>query len=110
MSEIQDKLQMYSAKLDELQKKCAEAERDAIVAETNLKNCVQRKETLVEELEALANCSFDEIPAILQKEESELDSIMQRIMKVNISGPITQDTLDQLNSIINDFSIQALTN
>lgn len=106
MTDIQDKLHGYSVKLDELQKNCLKAERDVIIAETNLKNCIQQKNTLVNELEVFANCSFDEIPELLKREEEELDFIMQRIMQVNLTEPVTQDTLDQLNDIINDFNIQ----
>ena len=104
MNDMQSKLAEYSVKLEELQKKCAEAEKDAIIAETNLNNYTKQRDELVAELEAYANCTFDEVPALLQHEEAELDALMARIMQVNLSD--TVDSLAKLQSIIHDFDIQ----
>lgn len=107
MNEMQAKLAEYSVKLEELQKKCAEAEKDAIIAETNLSNYTQQKDALVAELEAYTNCPIDEVPALLQREEAELDAIMARIMQVSLAEPT--ESLAALQSIIHDFDIQPPT-
>ena len=107
MNEMQTKLAEYSVKLEELQKKCTEAEKDAIIAETNLNNYTQQRDALIAELEAYTNCPFDEVPALLQREEAELDALMARIMQVNLEN--STESLAQLQSIIHDFDIQAAT-
>lgn len=106
MKDIQDKLREYGAKLDDLQKKCAEAEKDAIIAETNLQNCIQQRDLLIGELETFTNCTFDEIPALLQHEEAELDAIMEKLMQVNLSDSPSHETLAQLKNIVSTFGIQ----
>ena len=40
MADIKMQLEEYSRKLDDLQKQCAQAEKDAIVADTNYNNLV----------------------------------------------------------------------
>ena len=107
MNDMQAKLAEYSVKLEELQKKCAEAEKDAIIAETNLNNYTQQRDALIAELEAYTNCPFDEVPALLQREEAELDALMARIMQVSLND--ATNSLTQLQSIIHDFDIQAAT-
>ena len=105
MDNIQNKLEIYNNKLNELQQKCSDAEKEIIVAETNLKSCTKQRDDLISELEAFTNCEFENIPALLEKEVNEFDSIMDRLTKINLNEPITQSTVDELNSIINDFNI-----
>lgn len=106
MSDIKMQLNEYSQKLDNLQKQCAEAEKDAIVAETNYKTLIKQKEQLVDELEAFAGVSFDQIPEQLKQEQDTLQGIMDRLSAVT-STPVTPEVIKELESIMTDFNIPA---
>ena len=106
MSDIKMQLNEYSQKLDNLQKQCAEAEKDDIVAETNYKTLIKQKEQLVDELEAFAGVSFDQIPEQLKQEQDTLQGIMDRLSAVT-STPVTPEVIKELESIMTDFNIPA---
>jgi hypothetical protein len=105
MSDVRLQLNDYSKKLDALQKQCAEAEKDAIIAETNYKSLIKQKEQLVDELEAFAGTSFDQVPELLKKEQDTLQGIMDRLSVVNVNGPVTPEVIKELESIMTDFGI-----
>ena len=106
MADIKMQLEEYSRKLDDLQKQCAQAEKDAIVADTNYNNLVNSRQQLIEECETFAGVSFDEIPELLQQKQDELNSVMARLANVDTTGPITQDKLNELDAVISEFGIQ----
>ena len=105
MLDVINQLNDYSKKLDTLQKQCTEAEKDSIIAETNYKNLIKQKEQLVDELEAFAGTSFDQIPDLLNKEQDTLQGIMDRLSGIDVNAPVTSEVLKELESIIADFNI-----
>ena len=108
MEDIKVQLEEYSRKLNDLQKQCSQAEKDAIVADTNYNNLVNSKQQLIEECEAFAGVSFNEIPALLQQKQDELNAVMARLTNIDTTGPITQDKLKELDAIISEFGIQTV--
>lgn len=106
MADIKMQLEEYSRKLDDLQKQCAQAEKDAIVADTNYNNLVNSRQQLIEECEAFASVSFDDIPTLLQQKQDELSAVMSRLANIDTTGPITQDKLNELDAVISEFGIQ----
>lgn len=105
MSDI-NKLKEYDKKLDSLQKQCAKAEKDAIVAETNYQNLLKQKEQAIEELEIFTGTTFDQIPELLKKEQDSLDGIMSRLSAIDTNAPVTPEMLKELENIMTDFNIQ----
>lgn len=106
MADIKTQLNEYNKKLDELQKQCAQAEKDAIVADTNYNNLIQQRQQLIEECETFAGVSFDEVPDLLKQKQDELNAIMLRLSNIDTTGPITQDKLKELDELISEFGIQ----
>lgn len=106
MADIKMQLEEYSRKLDDLQKQCAQAEKDAIVADTNYNNLVNSRQQLIEECEAFAGVSFDDIPTLLQQKQDELSAVMSRLANIDTTGPITQDKLNELDAVMSEFGIQ----
>lgn len=106
MADIKTQLNEYSKRLDELQKQCAQAEKDAIVADTNYNNLIQQRQQLIEECETFAGVSFDEVPELLKQKQDELNAIMLRLSNIDTTGPITQDKLKELDELISEFGIQ----
>lgn len=106
MADIKMQLEEYNRKLDELQKQCYQAEKDAIVAETNYNNLINQRQQLIEECEAFAGVSFDEVPELLKQKQDELNAIMIRLANIDTTGPITQDKLKELDAVISEFGIQ----
>lgn len=104
--DLKAQLDEYNNKLSELQKQCSQAEKDVIVAETNLNNLTKQKATLVQECETFAGTTFSEIPELLQQKNQELTAIMSRIAGIDVNGPITQEKLDELDAIMKEFGIQ----
>lgn len=102
---FKEQYQSYDQKLNQLKVQCAEAEKQAIIAETNLNNLKQHKETLIEECEAFAGVSIDEVPEVLKHKKEELDAIMAKLSTIDTTGPVTQDKLDTIKAIANEFSV-----
>ena len=103
--DFKEQYKNYEQKLNQLKVQCAEAEKQSIIAETNLNNLRQQKETLIEECEAFAGVSVDEIPEVLRHKKEELDAIMAKLSAIDTTGPITQDKLDAIKAIADEFSI-----
>lgn len=103
--DFKEQYQNYDQKLNQLKVQCTEAEKQAIIAETNLKNLKQQKETLVEECEAFAGVSIDKVPEILNQKKEELDAIMAKLASLDTTGPVTQDKLDAIKALADEFSV-----
>ena len=105
--DFKEKYQSYEGVLLKLQEEYTNAERQAIIGETNLTNLCNQRDKLVEECEASTGVSINQVSDIISIKESELDSLMTRLSTIDISDPITQDKLDAIKSIVTDFSIVA---
>lgn len=103
--DFKEQYQSYDQKLNQLKLQCTEAEKQAIVAETNLNNLRQQRETLVEECEAFAGVSVDKIPEVLNQKKDELEAIMNKLAGLDTTGPVTQDKLDAIKAIADEFSV-----
>lgn len=106
MVDVKTQLGEYKDRLDALQKQCTQAEKDAIIAETNYQNFLTQKEQLINELETFAGTSFDQVPEMLKNEQDTLQEIMNRLSAIDINGPITPEMVKELDSIMADFNIQ----
>lgn len=103
--DFKEQYQAYNSKLNELNTQCTEAERQAIIAETNLDNLRKHREQIVEECEAFAGVTMDRVPEILAQKKEELDAIMSKLMGIDTSGPLTQEKLDAIKSIMDEFGL-----
>lgn len=103
--DFKEQYQNYDQKLNELKAQCTEAEKQAIVAETNLNNLRQQREQLVEECEAFAGVPMERIPEVLNQKKEELEAIMSKLATIDTTGPITQDRLDVIKAIADEFSV-----
>lgn len=97
--EYMDTLKGYQDTLTALSNKCADAEKEVIVAETNLNNMKKQLDDLVKEAEALAGCSIDDIPAIIEKQKQKLSSVMDKLSAIDLNDKITQRTLDEVYAV-----------
>lgn len=105
MADYKDQLQTYNNKLQQLLTDCSNAEKQSIISETNLNNLVSQKKKLVEQCEAFAGVSIDDVPALINEKRTELDSIMEKLMGVDTNGVVTQEKLDAIKAIANEFAI-----
>ena len=96
---FKEQYQSYDQKLNQLKTQCAEAEKQSIIAETNLNNLRQQRETLIEECETFAGVSIDEVPEVLKHKKEELDAIMSKLSTLDTTGPVTQEKLDAIKAI-----------
>ena len=103
--DFKEQYQSYEQKLNQLKAQCAEAEKQAIVAETNLNNLRHQRETLIEECEAFAGVSIDKVPEVLKQKKEELDAIMAKLITIDTTGPVTQEKLDAIKAIADEFSV-----
>lgn len=103
--DFKEQYQNYEQKLNQLKNQCSEAEKQAIVAETNLNNLRQQRETLVEECETFAGVSIDKVPEVLKQKTEELDAIMAKLATIDTTGPVTQEKLDAIKAIADEFSV-----
>ena len=99
------KYQEYEERLNSLKEQSAQAEKNAIVAETNLKTLEERRNNIVAECEAFAGMTMDKVPAVLEKKKEELDEIMEKLGSINLEGEITEETLDKIKDIVQEYHI-----
>lgn len=97
--------QGYEDTLNTLKSQCADAEKESIVAETNLNNLRQRKEQLIEECEVFSGVPMEKVPELLSQKKEELDAIMAKLSGIDTTGPVTQEKLDAIKAITDEFSI-----
>lgn len=97
--------QDYEQKLNQLKNQCNEAEKQAIVAETNLNNLKQQKETIIKECEAFAKVPMDKVPEVLTQKKEELEAIMNKLASIDTTGPVTQEKLNAIKAIADKFSV-----
>lgn len=102
--DFKEQYQSYDKTLNELRNQCSEAEKEAIVADTNLQNLRKQREQLIEECETYAGVPMDNIPEILNKKKEELDSIMIKLSGLT-NGPITPEKLEEIKALSEDFSM-----
>lgn len=102
-----DNFEQFQGKINELQQAAENAKRDLIISQTNLKSLTERRDELIQECEAYAGVSIDEVPNVLGQRQQELEDIMQRLSKINITDikSITDVQLQELDAIIHDFNI-----
>ena len=103
--DFKEQYQDYSQKINQLKAKCTEAEKQAIIAETNLTNLVQQRATLTKECETLAGVSIDKVPEVLKQKQEELESIMTKLSVLDIVGHVTQEKLDAIKAIADEFLV-----
>lgn len=103
--DFKEQYQSYDQRLNQLKSQCTEAEKQAIIAETNLNNLRQQRETLIEECEAFAGVPMDKVPEILAQKQEELDTIMTKLATLDTTGPVTQEKLDAIKAIVDEFAI-----
>ena len=106
--DFKEQYESYNQKLKELKSQCAEAERQAIVYETNLNNLRQQKKQLIQECKTLAGVPMDKVSDLLEEKKKELDAIMSKLSMIDTSNSqITQEKLDAIKLIAKEFSIEA---
>ena len=66
---------------------------------------VSDPKALIEECEALAGVSMDKVPEILRQKQEELETIMTKLKAIDTTGPVTQDKLDAIKAIVDEFAI-----
>lgn len=101
-----DTYQAYEAALSGMKSQCATAEYNCIVAETNLKSLEERYEKLVADCQNIAGCSMDQIPEMLTQAQQDLESIMNQLSGIDISGEIDENTLAAIQKIVTDYGIK----
>lgn len=108
--DFKEQYKLYENKINELKTQYATAEKQAIVAETNLANLRNTKATLIEECEVYTGVSIDEVPEVLQAKKEELENIMSKLLAINIdtTETITQEQIDSITNIINEFNINTV--
>lgn len=104
---FKEKYESYQSTLQNLKSQCTQAEKNAIVAETNLKTLQEQRTKLIEECEQFAGVSIDKVPAMLESKKKELDEIMSKLATIDISGDITEDTVADIESIVTEYNIAA---
>lgn len=100
-----DQMQAFEARLNSLQAQCSEAEKNCIVAETNLKSLRERQAQLIHDCEELAGCTIDKVPEYLNTEAKAIEEIMTRLDGIDLNGEITPETLQAIEAIVADYSI-----
>ena len=103
--DFKEQFQQYDATLNQLRNQCNESEKQAIVAETNVKNLKEQKDQLINECETFAGVPMAQIPELLNQKTDELTAIMNKLGAININGPITQQTLDAIKELTKEFDI-----
>lgn len=103
--ELNEKYQGYENTLKSLKAQSAQAEKNAIVAETNLKTLEERRKAIIDECEKFAGMTMDKIPAVLEQKKTELDEIMTKLGSIDLEGEITKDTLAQIEGIMQEYHI-----
>ena len=103
--DFKEQYQNYDQQLNQLKSQCTEAEKQAIIAETNLNNLRQQRETLIEECEAFAGVPMDKVPEVLNQKKEELEAIMTKLASLDTTGPVTQEKLDAIKAITDEFAV-----
>lgn len=104
--ELNQKFASYETTLKELQEKCKQAETQAIVAETNLKNLEDKKAKLIEEIEQYTGVSVDQAKEMLEQKSKDLAVIMERLNQIDYkTAVVSDDDVKAVQAIIKDFGI-----
>ena len=103
--DFKEQYQGYDQKLNQLKLQCTEAEKQAIIAETNLNNLRKQREQIIEECETFAGVSIDKVPDVLKQKKEELDTIMSKLATIDTTGPVTQVKLDAIKALADEFSV-----
>lgn len=103
--ELNEKYQDYENTLKSLKAQSVQAEKNAIVAETNLKTLEERRKAIIDECEKFAGMTMDKIPAVLEQKKTELDEIMTKLSSIDLEGEITKDTLAEIEGIMQEYHI-----
>jgi sugar-specific transcriptional regulator TrmB len=103
--DFKEQYQNYEQKLNQLKSQCTEAEKQSIIAETNLNNLRHQREDIIEECETFAGVSMDKVPEVLKQKTEELEAIMTKLSSIDTTGPVTQEKLDAIKAIADEFSV-----
>lgn len=103
--DFKEQYQNYEQKINQLKSQCTEAEKQAIIAETNLNNLRHQREDIIEECETFAGVPMDKVPEVLQQKTEELEAIMTKLSSIDTTGPVTQEKLDAIKAIADEFSV-----
>lgn len=104
---LNEKYQGYENTLKSLKAQSAQAEKNAIVAETNLKTLEERRKAIIDECEKFAGMPMDKIPEVLEQKKTELDEIMAKLGAIDLEGEITDETLANIQAIMKEYNISA---
>lgn len=104
---LNETYQNYENTLNNLKAQSAQAEKNAIVAETNLKTLEERRKNIIAECEKFAGMPMDKIPAVLEQKKAELTEIMAKLGSIDLEGEITEDTLNNIQAIMQEYNITA---
>ena len=103
--DFKEQYQNYEQKINQLKSQCTEAEKQSIIAETNLNNLRHQREDIIEECETFAGVSMDKVPEVLKQKTEELEAIMTKLSSIDTTGPVTQEKLDAIKAIADEFSV-----
>ena len=48
---------------------------------------------------------MDKVPEVLNQKKEELDAIMTKLASIDTTGPVTQEKLDAIKAITDEFAI-----
>ena len=110
MSDYMNQLKQYESTLNDLKEMCNKAEKESIVAETNLQNLSLTKQEIIQECEKIAGVSIDKVPEMIEKKKQQLDDIMSQLTKIVVpEEKITSEKCEAISKIIKDYEIQTET-
>lgn len=106
--DFKEQYNQYENTLNTLKNQCAEAEKQSIIAETNLDNLRKQRERLIEECETFTGTTIDKIPDLLTQTKEELESIMTRLSTIDTHGEVTPEKLVAIRAIADEFGIPSV--
>ena len=109
MEQFSSELKQYDSTLTLLKSQCSEAEKKALIAETKLKTLEERYEKLVSDCEEFAGCSLNEIPQLLANERTTLTNLMSQLSSIDVTQPITDDTVSKIQNIVAQYNTNNIT-
>lgn len=98
-------LERYKQVLNNLKEQCANAEKKCIIAQTSKENYIPERENLIKECEQLSGTTIDKVPELIKSYQKTLDDIVQSLEQIDIKEPYTEDKLNELIRIVNEYSI-----
>ena len=95
----------YAQTLNMLEQQCETAERQKLVAETNLKNLEERRTELITECETYAGTSIENVAQLMEEKRTELDAIMAKMPVIPMDRIISDEELKQIQELAEEFGV-----